>query len=188
MRRAGFVLVGGRSTRMGRDKAWLPFRGMALAAHVASVVAEAAGSVALIGDPEKYGGLGFSVEPDHVRGCGPMGGLYTALSVTVADWNLVVACDMPGITVQTLNHLLDQIPASGSGCVVPVSAEGDPQPLCAAYHRGCLSAIKRAIEDKRFKMKDIIGELQPVLVAGVEPASLVNLNSPSEWSEYNHQK
>ncbi|MEO7144809.1 MAG: NTP transferase domain-containing protein, partial [Bryobacteraceae bacterium] len=76
---AGFVLAGGLSTRMGRDKAWLPHRGTTLAAYVAGEVLRAAGSVTLVGDPAKYARLGHPVVADHVAGRGPLGGILTAL-------------------------------------------------------------------------------------------------------------
>src|SRR6058998_1400393 len=96
--RAGFVLVGGRSSRMGRDKACLPLQGRTLLEHVAAAVAAAAGSVTLVGSPERYQNLGFRVIADSLPGCGPLGGIHTALGASPADWNLIVACDMPGIS------------------------------------------------------------------------------------------
>src|ERR1700737_2946897 len=98
MRRSGFVLAGGASSRMGRDKALLAYRETTLVEYVARVVREAVGSVTLIGDPDRYRELGHKVYRDKVSGCGPLGGTHTALSVSATDWNLVVACDMPGIS------------------------------------------------------------------------------------------
>ena len=95
-RMAGFVLVGGNSTRMGRDKAQLPLHGRTLVEHIAGAVAEAAGSVTLIGAPERYPDLGIRMLPDSRPGAGPLGGICTALASTDAEWNLIVACDMPG--------------------------------------------------------------------------------------------
>ncbi len=91
---------------MGRDKALLPYRGVTLVEHMAQAVHAAAGSVALIGDPVRYSSLGYPVYPDKFAGCGPLGGIYTALSVSSTDWNLIVACDMPGVTAEVLQVLL----------------------------------------------------------------------------------
>ena len=74
--------MGGRSSRMGRDKALLPFRGGALAQSVARAVSATAGSVTLVGDPERYGGLGYAVIADIYPGEGPLGGILTALGNT----------------------------------------------------------------------------------------------------------
>src|SRR5262249_800619 len=102
---AGFVLVGGRSSRMGPDKALLPAGSRTLAEQSAHSVRQAAGNVTLIGDPEKYASLGLPVIADAVEGSGPMGGIYTALLHSKEDWNLVVACDMPGLAPDFLRAL-----------------------------------------------------------------------------------
>ena len=115
MQRSGFVLAGGGSSRMGRDKALLPYRGITLLEHLARTVQEAAGAVALVGDPVRYSSLGYPVYRDKFPGCGPLGGIYTALAVSSTDWNLIVACDMPGISVDVLRILLDSAPESGAG-------------------------------------------------------------------------
>lgn len=181
----GFVLVGGRSSRMGRDKALLPFEGRTLAGRVAGIVQEAAGTATLIGDPNRYQGLGFNVVADVVPGCGPMGGLYTALGVTHTDWNLIVACDMPGIDAGALGRLLAHIPTTGAGVVAPVTDSGEAEPLCAVYHRDCLVQVRLAIQEKRFKMKDLLPQLEPCrMIAGIAPEHFANVNTPEEWSAY----
>src|SRR5580700_9663740 len=104
---------------MGSDKALLPFGGGSLAGHVAATVEAAAGSVMLIGDPQKYGHLGYAVLPDRRPGAGPLGGIESALSYTAADWNLVVACDMPGISAEFLRSLLDAAERLGADALIP---------------------------------------------------------------------
>jgi molybdenum cofactor guanylyltransferase len=183
MQVSGYVLAGGASSRMGQDKALLPYGGTTLVERLAGIVREAAGSVAVVGDPKKYGGLGYSVFADRLPGCGPLGGLYTALSISSADWNLVVACDMPGISVEILHTLLDGAGASSKNCVVAASVGGEMEPLCAIYHRRCLAAVSRAIQEKRFKMKDLVAELDPLIIP-VDPAALLNVNTPAEWAEF----
>src|SRR5580692_8319484 len=146
MQRSGFVLAGGGSSRMGRDKAMLPYGGTTLVEHLARAVQDAARSVALIGDPGRYSNLGYPVYPDKFSGCGPLGGIYTALSVSSTDWNLIVACDMPAVTVDVLKVLLANAQESTGDCVVATGPTREPEPLCAVYHRRCLPVLARAIE------------------------------------------
>src|SRR5712691_8368629 len=96
--RAGFVLVGGKSSRMGRDKANLPFEGRTLVERVAAAVADAAGSVTLVGPPGRYESLGLPVIADLEPDLGPLGGIHAALSATSAAWNLIAACDLPAVS------------------------------------------------------------------------------------------
>jgi molybdopterin-guanine dinucleotide biosynthesis protein A len=168
---------------MGRDKAMLPYGGTTLVEHLARAVQDAAGSVALIGDPGRYSSLGYPVYPDKFSGCGPLGGIYTALSVCATDWNLIVACDMPGISVGVLGTLLRSAEESGASCVVASGPGGEPEPLCAVYHRRCLPLMARAIQEKRFKMRELVTELD-LRTMPVEASALANVNTPAEWAEF----
>ena len=168
---------------MGRDKALLQFQGATLISHVARAVEEAAGSVVLVGNPERYSFLGYPVVRDKVPGRGPLGGIYTALKISTADWNVVVACDMPGISAPVLTALLDQAARSRGRCVTAVGNGGEPEPLCAVYHRDCLPMLASALRDKRFRMKDLVRELDAEAQV-VEPVTLANVNTPAEWKEF----
>jgi len=178
--RAGFVLVGGLSSRMGRDKALLPFEGSTLAGEVASRVRLAAGNVALIGPPHRYAALGFPVTADLVEGCGPLGGVYTALRITQAEWNLIVACDMPAVTADFLRDLLERAEASAAECMVPESATG-LDPLCAVYHRRCLAAAEDALRRKSFTMHDFVSSLRTATWSVPDRSALENVNTPDQW-------
>jgi len=153
---------------MGRDKAFLPYRGTTLVEYIAKVVHEAAGSVVLIGDPARYAGLGYPVHADEQPSCGPLGGVYTALAVSSTPWNLVVACDMPGLSSAVLRELLARARESGRRCVMASGHDGALEPLCAVYHQSCLPVVERALRYKQLKMNDLIAELEALAVP-VEP-------------------
>ena len=91
---------------MGRDKALMPWHGSTLLETAVAKVREAAGNAAILGSPELYGHLGFPVLADRVPDCGPLAGLDAALAQTRAEWNLILACDMPLITTDLLGSLL----------------------------------------------------------------------------------
>ena len=183
MEAGGFVLAGGSSTRMGRDKALLPFRGITLLQHVAAAVEQAAGKAVVIGDPERYGKLGYPVWADRVPQCGPMGGVYTALNVTASDWNLVVACDMPMLNAPALRYLIDHALRSSRMCIAAAERQGELQPLCAVYHRRCLPILERAIRERRFAMKSLLSELDTEQVP-LERSILANANTPDDWTQF----
>jgi len=178
------VLAGGKSSRMGRDKALLPFRGSALAGHVAATVAAAAGSVILIGDPQKYGHLGYAILPDRTPGSGPAGGIETALSYTAADWNLVLACDMPAIPPEFLRGLLDAAARRNADALLPAGPSGRLEPLCAVYHRRCRETLHRALEAGVRKITDALASLEVARFPVADAACFENLNTPEEWARY----
>lgn len=185
MQASGFVLAGGGSTRMGRNKALLPFHGNTLVEHVAGIVAQATGSATLIGDPVQLGHLGLPVVPDRLPGRGPASGIYTALTITSSDWNLIAGCDMPAITSELMLDLLRRAAAASNpiDCLAAAGPNGEPEPLCAVYHRRCLPAVARAIGENRLKMKNLLAELDTQLMP-VDPAAVANVNTPAEWAEF----
>lgn len=184
MRRAGFVLVGGASSRMGRDKALLPYQDTVLAECVAREVEKAAGSAMFVGPSERYNGLSRRVIPDLRPGNGPLGGLEAALAATNADWNLIVACDMPQVSAPLFLELFERAEVSGADCLVPHSAPGRPEPLCAVYHRRCLSAAQVAIDHKILKMNDFLARLNVAAWSVSQPRWPGNVNTPEEFKAH----
>jgi len=169
---------------MGRDKALLPCGDGVLAQHVAARVRSAAGSAILIGDPDTYAHLGLPVVPDTCPGAGPLGGVHAALLHTRADWNLVVACDMPRITTEILLDILAAAERSQAGAVVPVAPSGLPEPACAAWHRSALAAVASALDRGIRKITDALSDLTVVWLPVGQVSYFQNVNTPEEWAGY----
>lgn len=184
--RAGFVLVGGNSSRMGQDKARLPYQGKTLVEHVAGAVAEAAGSVMLVGAPERYQGLHFAVLADSRTGLGPLAGIHTALAASQSDWNLIVACDMPAVSGPFLETLLSAAEISAGDCLIPVGPSGRREPLCAVYHLRCLPAIRAALDRDVRKVTQALDGLRVITWNVSESRWFQNVNTPEEWTHYTH--
>lgn len=176
--------MGGRSTRMGRDKALLSFRGEPLAEYVARTVKAAAGSVVLIGDPALYQVLGHPVIADRHPGEGPLGGILTALYHTAGDWNLVVACDMPGLSAEFLERILERAERGTAAALVPAGPSGRPEPLCAAYHRTALPGLETAFRAGERKVTRALASLPAETLNVGEVAVFQNVNTPEDWAAY----
>ena len=181
---------------MGRDKALLsvarntldgstaggsPGGGRTLVEQIAARVRAAAGFVTLIGAPERYPSLGLPAAADLIEDCGPIGGVYTALKISSAPWNLIVACDMPAVTTGFLAALLEAAREADAECFVPDTGSS-LHPLCAVYHRRALAAFQHAIDHKSFKMHDLLRSSQTVAWPVADPSLLENVNTPIEWS------
>ena len=185
MQPAGFVLVGGFSTRMGQDKALLPSGQLPLVQHIAQQVASATASVALVGKPERYQHLGLDCITDLRPDLGPLAGIEAALGSQRGDLNLIVACDMPGLTSKFLRALLHHAEQTEALCVVTRDRSGAIHPLCAAYRSSCLPVIERALNARHLRLMDVIEELDAIhfTIADV----LWNVNTPQEWSDWRQQ-
>lgn len=186
--KAGFVLAGGASSRMGRDKALLPWRGATLLDYVAGQVRSAAGSLAIVGPLGRYRDRGYPEIPDLYPGAGPLGGVITALHATNATWNLIVACDMPGITRAFLQELLARAERQNADCFMPVGPSGLPEPLCAVWRQAAEPALTRALEGGIRKMTDATTGLQAAYWPLVTTEALENVNTPEDWAIHAEQE
>ena len=186
MKPAAFVLAGGRSSRMGRDKALLLFDGRPLVQHVANQAGVVSHPVTLVGSASRYANLGYPVIEDIFPGNGPLGGIHAALAHTVSDWNLILACDMPQATPDFLSQLSARAEGCGLSAVVPVSPDGLAQPLCAAYHRRCAGDMERALRTHIRKVADAIAAFDVDFWPVPESHYFRNLNTPEDWSAYSH--
>jgi len=187
LNRAGYVLVGGQSSRFGSDKALHLIEGRPLALTVADRVRSAAGSVTLVGSPEKYTATGLPVIADSEPGLGPAGGLAAALTQRAARRILVVACDMPEIRVELLALLLETAERRQADVLMPVSPDGRDQPLCAVYAASAADAVERRIAAGDRKLSYVLADLvierlKPEDYAAVDPGgrSFLNVNRPED--------
>jgi molybdopterin-guanine dinucleotide biosynthesis protein A len=183
MRAAGYVLVGGRSSRMGLNKARLPVDShLVLVESVANKVANIAGNVALIGDPAAYIDLAFECIPDLRRGLGPLAGIEAALALERGQLNVIVACDMPGLKSEWLARLLAAADASDRLCFAAEDLSGRVHPLCAVYRAGCLPVVRRALDSGHLRLLEVIDILQSEIVKLDD--IIDNVNTPDEWNSW----
>lgn len=147
------ILAGGNSQRMGQDKALMSFQGEPLIHRVIDRLAGLAAEVMVITpNPQAYLSLGLRITPDLIPGHGPLGGLFTALSVASHSELALVACDMPFVNAGLLAHQLDILFSENVDAVIPSSRDG-LEPLHAIYRRKtCLSAVREALADGEKRM------------------------------------
>ena len=140
------ILAGGKSRRFGSDKALSLFRGKPLIHTVINTTREITDNIIIISNsPQKYDFLPFPVVADLIPDCGPLGGIYTGLSYSNCEKNLVLPCDMPFVTSECLNYLIAN--TNGNDITVPYH-QNLLEPLCAVYSRSCLPYIKAQLEAK----------------------------------------
>jgi molybdopterin-guanine dinucleotide biosynthesis protein A len=163
---------------MGRDKALLPFHGVPLAHAVAHQVEQAAGSVTFVGHQE-LGGIA-----DCFPGEGPLGGILTAMRHSRTEWNLIVACDMPGLSTACLARLLAAAAITPAEIILPFNAGGRPEPLCAVYSRRALPALEAAFARGVRKVTAAFEGIPVERLDLAEVADFQNVNTPEDWSEY----
>jgi molybdopterin-guanine dinucleotide biosynthesis protein A len=180
--RAGWILAGGKSSRMGTDKALLSLEGTPLILCAVTAAAAVCGSVSLVGDPARYSRLGFPVVADTFPGAGPVAGIEAALHATTADWNLILACDMPALSPAVLETLF--IGDDTVDCALPKYPDGKVEPLCAVYHRHCHPHIRAALEHGLRKVTIALEGLAIRYIPVTSEESFTNLNAPEDVRRY----
>lgn len=182
----GFVVAGGRSMRMGCDKALLPWRGSSLLDHALGRLREVCGDVRILcGAAPRYEGHGATIVVDRVTDAGPLGGLEAALEAAEGRPALFLAVDLPFVTAGLLALLLERL--DGWDAVVPVVG-GRPEPLCAVYGPGCLPSVAARLAQGERRMTCFWPDVpvrevrEPDLDGLGDPVMLFhNVNTPGDF-------
>jgi molybdopterin-guanine dinucleotide biosynthesis protein A len=183
-----FVLAGGKSSRMGSDKAFLRLGDEILLSQALKVAGAVAGEVRIVGDAKKFAGFGRVLE-DVYRDRGPLGGIHAALSSSATELNLMLAVDLPFVGREFLEYLLLRARESGAVVTVP-RAGGGLQPLCAAYRRGFAEFAEQSLSEGENKIDRLFAsvgtrviEEDELVRAGFSAEMFRNLNTPEEWEK-----
>jgi molybdenum cofactor guanylyltransferase len=181
-----FVLTGGRSSRMGRDKALLPLGRQNLLQHMLDTASAVVPGPVIVGGREKYAQYGEVVE-DVIPGCGPLSGIHAALSATPSDLNLILSVDMPLMTTDFLRWLL-QVASAGNELAIVPEADGRSQPLCAVYRPAACGVIEHSLKTGVYKVDRLFAVLATRIVpasewlaAGFSPDIFRNVNTPEDY-------
>jgi len=192
----GAVLAGGRSSRMGADKATMLLDGRPMAEHSVGALREAGiGRILLSGGGEALAReLGAELVPDIKARCGPLGGLHAVLSRAVSlmaspddmgssgDDVVVVLtpCDVPGVLPADLRAVQDSLVVADLDVVCVVGPLGR-EPLISAWrpHR-CLAAVADRLNSNRRSVHGVLEGLNVGEVLTGDPASLHNVNEPAD--------
>jgi molybdopterin-guanine dinucleotide biosynthesis protein A len=195
--RMGFLLAGGKSSRMGADKAFLDFGGQTLLDRALTVMGAVCGKVTIVGDPDKFAQYGSSkygsfkygsVVADIFPGCGPLAGIHAALVHSPAELNLMLAVDMPFVSRELLAFLFVIADEADNHAIatVPRTSKGF-QPLCAVYRRDFSVAAEQALRAGKYKIDAAFSsvsvrviEEDELAAAGFSEQSFFNLNTPQD--------
>jgi len=183
-----FVLAGGKSTRMGKDKAFLEFRGRILLARGLELAAGAVSEVRIVGDPRKFAAFGTVVE-DIYRQRGPLGGIHAALKSSSTELNLMLAVDLPFVQPDFLKYLISAARDTKALATVPRASDG-LQPLCAVYRREFAKAAEHSLAQGKNKIDALFGAVETRILrpeelseAGFSGQMFRNLNTPEEFEK-----
>ncbi|HEX4485537.1 MAG TPA: molybdenum cofactor guanylyltransferase [Terriglobales bacterium] len=183
---AAFVLAGGKSSRMGQDKAFLELGGRSLLARTLELAGSVSPSVAIVGDGVKFFPMGRVVE-DVYPGQGPLAGIHAALLSSDAALNLMLAVDIPFVETEFLQYLLSEASRGSAVATVPKTREGW-QPLCAVYRREFAETAERALRAGKNKIGPLFEQVETRVISSdelirinIDELMFRDLNTPEDW-------
>ena len=182
---AAFILAGGASSRMGTDKAQLRLEQQTFTERIAETLLELTDSVSIVGRDSDDSSLP-SVADVYPK-WGALGGIHAALAACAREWAIVVACDLPFVTSELFSYLATQ--RMDHDAVVPIQADGRPQPLAALYRVDpCGQRATELIEAGRRRPQDLLDAVNTRWVAFDElrnfaraQSFFVNINTPDDY-------
>jgi len=181
----GIILSGGRSNRMGENKAFIPIEGVPIIQRIHDLFKELFEEVIIVtNQKDLFSNFDSKIYSDLIPNKGALGGLYTGLFFSSFQYSFCVACDMPFIKKPLVKYLIEN--TEGQDVVVPRTRDG-LQPLHAIYSKGCVDSLKTMIENGKEKIIDLyrlvrvkIVEERDFLHLDPRRESFINVNTPEE--------
>ncbi|MCD6526166.1 MAG: molybdenum cofactor guanylyltransferase [Desulfuromonas sp.] len=180
------ILAGGKSTRMGCDKALLPFGEQRLIDHVYQRLASLFAEVIIVtNSPKSYADIPCRKVVDCHPGMGVLSGIHSALCHATEDRVFIVGCDMPFISAPLIRHICSF--ADQGEVILPYSAGGH-EPLHALYAKSCLPAVERLLNQKQRRVGALFEQVETLRLTAedivhLDPQgkSFRNINTPQDY-------
>ena len=185
---SAYILAGGKSRRMGSDKAFLELGGRTLLGRTLDLAKSVTKLVKIVGDPKKFAPFGHVIA-DVFPGHGPLGGIHAAFASSETALNLVLGIDLPFLDARLLRYLVTQAAASDAIVTVP-RVGGYYQTLCAVYRKEFALVAECALAKDKNKIEALFPQVsvrvieeQELATAGFNSTFFKNLNTPEDWEQ-----
>jgi molybdopterin-guanine dinucleotide biosynthesis protein A len=178
------ILAGGRSSRMGTNKALVSFNGRPLVSYPIRLAANYQAPVLLIDNSDDLVSYGFPVIRDIYPVGAPMAGIHAGLNASTTKWNLVLSCDMPNVSAALIDLMVSKL-ADAPPILVP-RHNGFTEPLCGFYHKSLLPLLSDYLEKGSYKLMELIRLFPGTAVSIDESLPLfpkdifLNINHPGD--------
>lgn len=183
MNYTAIILAGGKSSRMGEDKGLVLLDGKSMAEHLLQLFDYLMINSIIISNNPVYKQFNVPVYEDLIKEKGPLGGIYTGLSVTDTEKNIVVSCDVPCLSPRLIEILLS---SSDNELITTLSFKGKSHPLIGIYSKLVKDNLLNEIQDGRLRVRDFVEknhskiiELDEMMFVDIE-RELQNVNTKEE--------
>lgn len=179
------ILAGGKSSRMGEDKAFLAFGEVSLIEHIINMGRQSGikDIIVVANDVEKYSYLDVNVVSDFYPGMGPLAGIHSGLIHSNSFTNFIVPCDMPFVSTKIISKLFNE--KEDCQVVVPMM-DGKYQPLTAIYTKNCIAHIEDLLKANITKVIRLYDLVKTCYVELEEDIGFFNINTPEDYLRAQH--
>jgi molybdenum cofactor guanylyltransferase len=184
MKAAAIILSGGKSSRMGTNKALLKLNEKTTIERMVDTLKIYFDDIILVtNEMESYQFLGVKMVSDHYPGKGPLAGFHAGLMASDYDVNFITACDMPFISGELAATLVNMI--DHHDALVPV-INGKMQTLCGVFQKKNVTKIEECIENGRLPIKQLLDHLNVLYVTEKELQAYTNIDLERVFFNMNH--
>ncbi|HHW37038.1 MAG TPA: molybdenum cofactor guanylyltransferase [Bacillales bacterium] len=190
MNATAIILAGGKSSRMGTNKALLPMDGKPNIELIKDQVTPFFSDIILVtNDFEAYEFLKVPMVKDEYIGKGPLAGIHTGLKNSKTETNFFIACDMPFVSGKLAKHLVEL--CNTFEAVVP-RINGTLHPLFSVFKKSVLPKVDQCLQEDRLKIRDLLEEIQVLYVKEAELERVMvgniekifyNMNYPLDYQQ-----
>lgn len=185
---SAFIVAGGKSSRMGTDKALSKFKGKQLVLYILETLETYNFRTYISSNNESHSMFGYQIIRDEIKNIGPIGGLYSCLRHSETKYNLFFPCDVPFINPKIIDLLIEN--KDKGNIIVPMHKDGKIEPLIALYNKNVIDILKNNIIEKTYSLTSLMDKTITHYIilenhfSDKELSSFVNINTKKDLEEY----
>lgn len=179
----GIILAGGKSSRMGTDKGLLKLNNKPFIQYSIDALKPLVSNIIIVSDYPEHDRFGLKRISDITKDAGPVSGIYSGLEASKTELNLILSCDIPLITSEVLEKILDAVDNSSE--IIQAESNGKTMPLIALYKRHIKDTFKRFLEqdERRLRVAIKACNYKNVVLDEVFQNTTLNVNTKEELKQ-----
>lgn len=176
----GIILAGGKSSRMGQDKGLMLLNGKGMIQYVVDALKPVVDEIMIVANNDEYRKFGYKVHPDLMPNLGPLSGIYTGLTHSTTQKNVVLSCDLPLITTRLIQKIINHSPDKFDAEIVKCGE--NVHPLTGIYNKSLTTFLMKELKCGNLKVRDALKRVKTNYIEVSEEFAneLINVNTKQE--------
>ncbi|KAB1069169.1 molybdenum cofactor guanylyltransferase [Tamlana haliotis] len=179
----GIILSGGKSSRMGSDKGFLNLNGKPFVQYSIDALEPLVSEIIIVSDHSEYDKFGYRRITDSIKNAGPVAGISAGLEASKTTFNLVLSCDIPLITTEVLEKLIQN--TNNKHDIIQIESQGKSMPLIALYKKSCGSIFRKLVEENERRLRVAVNtcKVKNVVLESKDEKTTMNVNTQEELKQ-----